>query len=68
VLDLPQVPLNVPLPVPDTSPLPVAAKPVTTRAAATTATTAPGTHTAPTSSSTVKPAVATTPTTLPAAR
>ena len=68
VLDLPQVPLNVPLPVPDTSPLPVAAKPATTHGAATTATTAPGTHTAPTSSSTVKPAVATTPTTLPAAR
>jgi hypothetical protein len=34
VVDLPQVPLNVPLPVPDTSPLPVAAKPVTTHAAA----------------------------------
>ena len=28
VVNLPQVPLNVPLPVPDTSPLPVVAKPV----------------------------------------
>ncbi|HEX7443722.1 MAG TPA: hypothetical protein VF320_07545, partial [Acidimicrobiales bacterium] len=64
VLDLPQVPLNVPLPVPDTSPLPVAAKPATTHAA----TTAPNTHTAPSTSSPAKPAVASTPTTVPAAR
>ena len=68
VLDLPQVPLNVPLPVPDTSPLPVAAKPAATHAAARTATTGPNTPTAPTMSSPAKPAVASTPTTLPTAR
>lgn len=34
VVNLPQVPLNVPLPVPDTSPLPVAAKPAATHAVA----------------------------------
>ena len=34
VVNLPQVPLNVPLPVPDTSPLPVVAKPVATHAVA----------------------------------
>ena len=32
VVNLPQVPLNVPLPVPDTSPLPVVAKPVSIHA------------------------------------
>ena len=34
VVNLPQVPLNVPLPVPDTSPLPVVAKPAATHAVA----------------------------------
>jgi hypothetical protein len=34
VVNLPQVPLNVPLPVPDTSPLPVVAKPAATLAVA----------------------------------
>jgi cell division protein FtsL len=65
VVDLPQVPLNVPLPVPDTSPLPVVAKPATTPAAGTTAT---ATHSTPTTASPAKPAIASTPTTVPVAR
>ena len=49
VVDLPQVPLNVPLPAPDTSPLPAVAKPATPTAgtaasAPTTPTTAPTTR------------------------
>jgi len=65
VVDLPQVPLNVPLPAPDTSPLPVAAKPVVSRPA--TAST-PGTRATATTTSPPKPVVTTTPTTVPAAR
>ena len=56
VVDLPQVPLDVPLPVPDTTPLPStrASSTATTRAAATTSHTASTTtnHAAPTSAAT----------------
>lgn len=65
--DLAAVPLNVPLPVPDTSPLPVAAKPATTATTATT--TATSTTTSPSTAG--KPATTgttATPTTTPTTR
>jgi cell division protein FtsL len=55
VVNLPQVPLNVPLPAPDTSPLPVLAKPATTHAMAAAAP-KPASGTTATAATTTKPA------------